>query len=170
MFRRTAIAGRTAAGPEGSLTAPLSGAACVWFKVRVESWQANADPHHRRTVCLLRRGIIFSVLSPAGPRLVSADVIRAEGPPVTAIVETVRVKRPPTRDEAPLLHALVESGLVESSELGRRAHLFDELVWETTEAFLPPGANVSVQGRLDRRSVLRHGLLTRSRFAPLPPS
>jgi hypothetical protein len=170
VFKRTVVIGQTAIGPEGPLTAPLTGQACVWFKVRVESWQANADPHHRRTVCLLRQGNIFSVLSQAGPRLVNADIIRAEGPPVTTIVETVRVKRPPTRDEAPLLHVLVDGGHVDSVALSRRAHLFDELIWETTEAFLPPGQQVAVQGRLDRHSVLRHGLLTGSLITPLPQS
>jgi hypothetical protein len=148
----------------------LTGATCVWFKLRVESWQEHGDPHHRQTVCLLRQGNIFCVLGEAGRQLVSADILRAQGPPVTTIVETVRVKRPPTRAEAPLLHTLVDRGHVLPSALGRRAHLLDELVWETTEAYLPPGQNVSVQGRLDRRRVLRHSLLTGSRIVALPRS
>jgi hypothetical protein len=168
VFRSTTVVGETAAGPEGSLVSPLSGASCVWFRLRVESWQAHADPHHRETVCLIRQGNIFSVLGEAGPRLVNAEIIRGDGPPVTTIVETVRVKRPPTRGEAPLLHALVDRGLVTPSALGRRAHLLDELIWETTESFLPPGEHVCAHGRIDRRSVLRHGLLTGSRFVPLP--
>lgn len=32
---RVTIAGRTTAGPAGPLTAPLSGSACVWYRVRV---------------------------------------------------------------------------------------------------------------------------------------
>jgi hypothetical protein len=170
VYRRAAVAGETAAGPEGSLISPLSGATCVWFRLRVESWQAHADPHHRQTVCLLRQGSIFSVLGEAGRQLVSADIIRAQGPPVTTIVENMRVKRPPTPAQAPLLHALVDRGLVPASALGRRAHLLDELVWETTESYLLPGQRVAAHGRLDRNSVLRHSLLTRSLFVPLPRS
>jgi hypothetical protein len=170
VFKRFVLTGETAAGPEGPLVSPLSGASCVWFKLRVESWQAHADPHHRQTVCLIRKGSIFWVRDETGPRPVSAEIIRADGPPISTTVETVRGKRPPTRDEAPLLHLLVDRGLVASSALGRRAHLLDELVWETTESFLPPGRRVAVHGRLDRRRVLRHGLLTGSQIVPLPPS
>ncbi len=170
MFSSTLVVGQTAQGPDGPLISPLSGAACVWFKLRVESWQEHADPHHRQTVCLLRQGNIFCVLGETGRQLVSADILPAQGPPLTTIVETVRVKRPPTRAQAPLLHTLVDRGHVPPSALSRRAHLLDELIWETTEAFLPPGEKVSVRGRLDRRHVLRHSLLTGSRIEPVPPS
>ncbi len=164
MFRRATVTGLTAPGPEGLLVSPLTGRPCVWFRVRVESWQAHGDLHHRDTICLLRKGNPFAV----GETLVHADVIRSDGPPVATVVETVQGKRPPTPDEAPFLHALVTLGHVPALALGRRAHLLDELIWQTTESCLPPGEHLAAEGRLDRHRVLRHSLLTGSRLTSHP--
>jgi hypothetical protein len=162
VFRRHTVTGPLAPGPSGLLVSPLTGRECVWYRLRVESWQARADPHHRETVCLVRRGDPFRVMD----TLVGADLIRGAGAPVEVVAETVVVKRPPTREQAPLLHALVDQGFIPEAALNRRAHLLDELVWETSETLLQPGRQVSVSGRMDRLEVLRHSLLTGSRFAP----
>ncbi|HCT78464.1 MAG TPA: hypothetical protein DGT23_18180 [Micromonosporaceae bacterium] len=163
MFSFTKVAGEVMPGPEGLLTSPLTGVSCVWYKVKVESWQARADLHHRDTVFLSKTKHPFRVLDQSGPLLISADII----PPSfeATVTETVSMKRPPTRDQAPLLHSLADRGLIPQATLNRRAHLLDELIWETSETILLPGQRVHAHGRVGRyrglpilrRSVLGFG-------------
>jgi hypothetical protein len=132
------------------LTAPLSGVECVWFKVRVDSWQAHKDLHHRDTVYLHRSGepvVIGDVR--VSPRLLGGEA---------ALTELVSGKRAPTRDEAPFLHLLKDRGCLTPKQLARRAHLLDEIVWETTEYVLLAGAQATARGRLTRDGLLKPSL------------
>jgi hypothetical protein len=133
-----------------SLTAPLSGVECVWFKVRVESWQAHKDLHHRDTVYLHRstEPVLVGDVR-VSPRLIDGLV---------KVQETVTGKRPPTAAEAPLLYALTDRGLIEPATLARRAHLLDEIVWETTEFVLCRGDILTARGRLTRDGLLKPSL------------
>lgn len=134
------------------LTAPLSGVECVWFKVRVDSWQANKDLHHRDTVYLQRSAEPVVI----GDVKVSSRLLGGE----LALTELVSGKRPPTRDEAPLLHMLKDCGCITPKELARRAHLLDEIVWETTEYVLRPGDFARARGRLTSDGLLKPGLFS----------
>jgi hypothetical protein len=140
-----------------ALTAPLSGLDCVWYKLRVESWQANGAPHHRETVYLFHTSEPVLV----GQTPVSAGLVTGSD---TAI-ETVTGKRPPTRVQAPFLFQLADIGLFPEQALTRRAHVLDEIVWQTTEVTLRPGTRVTARGRVSRRGLLQPAVFRRSYFA-----
>ncbi|WP_020525760.1 hypothetical protein [Catelliglobosispora koreensis] len=145
----------TVSGPVSgtSLTAPLSAVECVWFKVRVDSWQAHKDLHHRDTVYFSRSAEPFFIGDvPVSPSL-------AEG--TVSVTETFTGKRPPSAEETPLLHLLASRGLIDPKALHRRAHLLDEIVWETTEYVLTPGTALTVRGRRSRSGLLKPSLFAR---------
>jgi hypothetical protein len=141
--RGVTISGAAAPGPHGLLTAPLSGVSCVWYHIKAESWQVHADAHHWRPVVGLHRGSPFRI----GEVLVSASPEPAE----TVVVEEVRVRRPPTEAEAPMLHRLARLGLLPGDELRRSANAFDVLAWRVTERVIRPGQPAQARGRLVTR-------------------
>lgn len=146
--RGVSISGPAGPGPEGMLSGPLSGLECVWYRVRAHSWQVHGDAHHWRPVVGTQRGDPFAV----GSVLVDARLAVGE----TVVEEEVRVRKPPSAAQAPMLHRLAELGLVPADELRRGANAFDELAWRVTEEIVRPGQELSVRGKL----VTRRGRLT----------
>lgn len=137
------VSGPAAPGPEGLLRAPLSGLECVWYRVRAHSWQVHGDAHHWRPVMGSQRGNPFAV----GSVLVDASLASSE----IVVEEAVRVRKPPTALEAPMLHRLFESGLLPADEIRRGANAFDELAWRVTEEIIRPGREMLVRGKLVTR-------------------
>lgn len=125
------------------LSAPLSGLECVWYRVRAHSWQVYGDAHHWRPVVGAQRGNPFAV----GEVLVDASLASPE----MVVEEEVRVRRPPSAVEAPMLHRLAELGLVPVDELRRNANAFDELAWRVTEEVIRPGRELWLRGKLVTR-------------------
>lgn len=141
--RGVTISGPAGPGPEGLLSAPLSGLQCVWYRVRAHSWQVHGDAHHWRPVVGTQRGNPFAV----GEVLVDACLAESE----TVVEEDVRTRKAPSALEAPMLHRLFELGLLPGDELERGANAFDELAWRLTEEVIRPGREMRVRGRLVTR-------------------
>lgn len=129
------------------LTAPLSGLECVWYRLRAHSWQVHGDAHHWRPVMGTQRGNPFAV----GSVLVDASLAASETAAEIVVEEEVRVRKPPTPLEAPMLHRLFETGLLPPDELKRGANAFDELAWRVTEEVIRPGREIWVRGKLVTR-------------------
>lgn len=141
--RGITISGPAGPGPEGMLRAPLSDLECVWYRVRAHSWQVHGDSHHWRPVVGTQRGNPFAV----GAVLVDASLAGSD----TVVEEEVRVRKPPSEMEAPMLHRLFSLGLLPWDELTRGANAFDELAWRVTEELIRPGREMLVRGRLVTR-------------------
>jgi hypothetical protein len=145
------ISGPAGPGPEGLLSAPLSGLECVWYRVRAHSWQVHGDAHHWRPVVGTQRGNPFAV----GTVLVDAALASAEAAVETAVEtvvkEDVRARKPPSAQQAPMLHRLFDLGLLPGDELERGANAFDELAWRVTEEIIRPGREMRLRGRLVTR-------------------
>lgn len=137
------VSGVAAPGLDGILSAPLSGLECVWYRVRAHSWQVHGDAHHWRPVVGTQRGNPFAV----GDVLVDASLAFPE----TVVEEEVRVRRPPSAAQAPMLHRLAGLGLLPADELRRNANAFDELAWRVTEEIIRPGGEVRARGKLVTR-------------------
>jgi hypothetical protein len=103
----------------------------------------HADAHHWRPVVGAQRGNPFAI----GSVLVDA----ALASPEVIVEEEVRVRKPPTELEAPMLHRLFACGLLPADEYRRGANAFDELAWRVTEEIIRPGREMLVRGRLVTR-------------------
>ncbi|HEX6684398.1 MAG TPA: hypothetical protein VF062_16470 [Candidatus Limnocylindrales bacterium] len=152
--RGVTVTGPAAPGPDGLLSAPLSGLECVWYRVRAVSWQVHGDAHHWRPVVGRQRGTPIVV----GEVRVAADLVEPE----TVVEEEVRARRPPAPGEAPMLYRLFELGLLPADELKRTANAFDELAWRVTEEIIRPGSAIVARGKLVRRG--GHATLRRPLF------
>lgn len=140
--RRVTVSGPAQAGPDGVLIAPLSGLECVFYRIGAESWQVHSDAHHWRPVVGLSCGapVVDGVV-------ISRDLVEGE----LVVCEELRVRKPPGRAEAPMLHRLAELGLLPSDELSRKANAFDTLAWKVTEHIIRPRHAVEATGKLVTR-------------------
>jgi hypothetical protein len=141
---RVALEGLTEYGSAGRQTAPVSGADCAWFHVRLireprRGWTSSDDPDH---------DLLLDFSSPAGFTLAGRggrvpvdlgvlDHADTEGAPVAVRTTLVHKRSAPVA-----MPAVVDRAIVEDLRKGERLTL--------TETRVPRGAEVFALGRLSR--------------------
>ncbi|MEU6194639.1 hypothetical protein [Streptomyces sp. NPDC047061] len=149
------IAGRTTAGTAGTLTAPLSGSACVWYRVRVtrdDEVGSNAGTQHivlyedRCDPDLVAVAVADATSVGLDPGLCTRSLVPGgENDLVERIVE--ERTRPPSDWQfltpGPHLASLRDTGRVDRTAL---KHMSNTTSFTVTEDVVRPGIDVLVAG------------------------
>jgi hypothetical protein len=139
---RVAVGGVTAPGPDGVVTAPLSGVECVWYRLRVTRSYSRGDSVHTESLLDLVGGDPVGLVNRSDKILVSSDLF------YRALLGT----ESPGLIEYPRLAGDVDSQLWTLRERG----LLTRDPWRTKEisieeALVRGGRRIVVVGRPSRR-------------------
>ncbi|MFC0431468.1 hypothetical protein [Kutzneria buriramensis] len=150
---RVAAVGATAYGPEGPVTAPVSGEQCVWFRVRlIRSPSRHKDEVGGEDVLLERLARTTPALTDASGTVPIDPRILTEPPNLDDPVVTEQTMRLLSRDSAAEWASLIPANLIED----KRSHETLQL-WETR---LPAGKQAYLLARTRRGPILEPGTFT----------
>ncbi|SEC79508.1 hypothetical protein SAMN04489727_5117 [Amycolatopsis tolypomycina] len=147
--RLCAVEGRSGPGPQGTLTAPLSGAPCAWYFSQVEE-RVSGDGPSTRLVWETGGTMAFEVRDASGSVLVDGRLVHPEhrssrtghSPPVRRAVQ----EEVGSAQDSAHLRGLIARGILNEKSF-RRGWLSDSLGWSVQEYVLPIGEPLHVQGR-----------------------
>jgi hypothetical protein len=144
---RVAAVGTTAYGPDGPVTAPVSGEQCAWFRLRlIRSPSRHKDEVGGEDVLLERLARTVPALTDASGTVPIDPRILTEPPNLDDPVVTEQTVRLLSRDSAAEWASLIPANLIED----KRGHETLQL-WETR---LPAGKRIFVLARTGRGPVL----------------